>query len=301
VLQRRKLRAATLKDKRAIADAALAATMAARQTHRLKGDLADEKLDAKLQADVDVCVSKLTGLDADIAALQAKITHTEQQIAAERSAAERKAASEKLARDLDAIEKALPIYLAAARKFTKTLDELHHHFDATQMSAFVTNGLTQVEVASAITLAELRGTVNAIADDSAPIPPAKEVPAPVVTVEPPPTMTVFMTRSTRFRDHEGKRRFAGQYDDAVMPVATAQKAMRLELAVPTTDPRRGQLRGARGGDYRADAPDVVDIDAAEEHTSASYVGSGAVLHDANFTVVDRGPDRSGQITLARVL
>jgi hypothetical protein len=37
------------------------------------------------------------------------IADTEQQIAAERSAAARKTASEKLARDLDAIEKALPI------------------------------------------------------------------------------------------------------------------------------------------------------------------------------------------------
>jgi hypothetical protein len=86
-----------------------------------------------------------------------------------------------------------------------------------------------------------------------------------------------------------------------MPVTTAQKAMRLGLAVPTTDPRRDQLRGARGGDYRADAPDVVDLDAAEEHTSASYVGRGAVLRDANFNVVDRGPARSGQITAERVL
>jgi hypothetical protein len=33
-----------------------------------------DKLDAKLQTDVDICRSKLTGLNADIAALQAKIT-----------------------------------------------------------------------------------------------------------------------------------------------------------------------------------------------------------------------------------
>jgi hypothetical protein len=134
--------------------------------------------------------------------LQKQIADTEQQIAAERSPVARKVASEKLARDLDAIEEALPIYLDAARQFTKALDEPHHHFEATQMSAFVSNGLTQVEVASAFTLAELRGTVNAIADGSSQIPPAKEVPAPVVAVEPPPpTMTVFMIRSARFRDH----------------------------------------------------------------------------------------------------
>ena len=51
--------------------------------------------------------------------MQKQIADTEQQIAAERSPVARKVASEKLARDLDAIGKALPIYLDAARRFTK--------------------------------------------------------------------------------------------------------------------------------------------------------------------------------------
>ena len=117
------LRAATLADRRALADAALASATTARQAQRIEGDLtADEKLDAELQNDVDLCMSRLTGLDTDIAVLQAKIADTEQQLAAERSATERKAAAEKLARDLDAVEKALPGYLNAARQFTKALD-----------------------------------------------------------------------------------------------------------------------------------------------------------------------------------
>jgi hypothetical protein len=87
-------------------------------------------------------------------------------------------------------------------------------------------------------------------------------------------MTVFMMRSAHFRDHEGKRRFAGQFTDAQMPISTAQKAMRLGLAVSTADPRRGELNGVRGGDYNPRGIDVVDIDAAVE-AGVSYIGPGS--------------------------
>jgi hypothetical protein len=53
--------------------------------------------------------------------------------------------------------------------------------------------------------------------------------------------------------------------------------------------KRVQLRGTRGGDYVADAPDVIDIDAAEEHSgvpSISPDASEAVLRAANFTQFD---------------
>jgi hypothetical protein len=140
--------------------------------------------------------------------------------------------------------------------------------------------------------------VEQIKTGAAPIPPTKQVPAPIAAVEPPPpTMTVFMIRSARYLDHEDRKRFAGQYDDAIMPVATAQKAMRLGLAVSTADPRRGRLRGARGGDYRADAPDVVDIDAAEEHSGVRFIGPDRndVIAQANFTEMPRGPGGTGTI------
>lgn len=179
------LRAAALADKRAAAEAALDATTEARQSHRLAGDLTDERLDSKLQSNVDLCRSKLTGLDADIAALQAKITDTEQQLASERAAVERTAASEALARDLAAVEKQLPTYLNAARQFARALDELHFHFESGQMSSFVTNQATQVELASAFVFNELRGMVTGIADGTAPIPAEKPVDAPI-TVEPVP-------------------------------------------------------------------------------------------------------------------
>ena len=38
-----------------------------------------------------------------------------------------------------------------------------------------------------------------------------------------------------------------------MPVSTAQRALRHGVAVSVADPRRAQLRGARGGDFNPSA------------------------------------------------
>jgi len=54
------------------------------------------------------------------------------------------------------------------------------------MATFVANMMAQVETASAFALAELRGAVRGIADGSAPIPPKKPLPAPIVVAEPAP-------------------------------------------------------------------------------------------------------------------
>ena len=141
------------------------------------------------------------------------------------------------------------------------------------MARFVSNGMAQVEIASACSIQELRGIVLAIRDGSAPIPVPKPAPDPVTVIEPPtPTMTVFMLRSANYRDDDGRKWFAGQYEDAMMPVPTAQRALRHGVAVSVADPRRAQLRGARGGDFNPLAPDVVDLDAIEEPKGVPYIG-----------------------------
>jgi hypothetical protein len=293
------LRAAALADKRTAAEAALAMATAARQQHRLDGDLADDKLDAKLQSNVDLCLSKLTGLDADIAALQAKITDTERQIADERAVAERRAASELLSRNLGAVEKALPIYLDAARQFTKALDELHHHFEASQMSAFVSNAATQVEVAGAFTLVELRGMVNAIAEGSAPVPPAKPVPAPVATVEPPPqTRTLFATHSLKWREN-GRVRTAPAFEDVELPLELAERALRHGACVGLAHELRKTHTGVKGG-YVPDPNliGIVDLDAVSDFSDARHASFDPVA-SARITPFDRGPERNISIPALR--
>ncbi len=296
------LRAAALADKRAIADAALAAATAARQSHRLEGDLADERLDAKLQNDVDLCLSKLTGLDADIATLQAKVTETERQLAAERTAAERKAASEKLARDLDAAEETLPNCLEAGRRFVHVLEELHHNFEGMQMATFLASALSQVEIASAFMLTELRGTVHGIAEGTMPIPAAKPVPVPVTTAEPTPeTRRLFAMKPIKWKDSAGQQQYGQQFDHHDLTATAASRGLRCGALVPLDDRRCKELRGARGG-YHVGKGAALDLD-SEEACRPPHI-EPIIRSDpvaaANIAVVDRGPAIKGTILVARV-
>jgi hypothetical protein len=285
-------RAETLSNRHAAADAAFVDAKSKLRRHHLEADLdADEKAGAKLEAAVAACALTRDSFADAIGDVRKMIANIEQQIADERAAAHRKAASEELARNLDEIERALPDYLAVARRFADALEGVaHFHWETGEMVKFVRSGQAEVEIAAAMALQELRGMVTAIFDGAAPIPPRKPEPEqPVVAVEPvPETRTVFMMKTAKYRS-DGKTRYAGQYDDCSMPPAVAQKAIRCGAAVSITDERRRHLRGARGGDINVLAPDVVDLDAVEE-ASVPYIGpDNPVLRAANFREIDRGP------------
>ncbi|WP_456770084.1 hypothetical protein [Bradyrhizobium sp. USDA 4448] len=292
-------RAETLRGRHVAAEAALADAKAMLQRHHLEADLnADGKARTKLETAVATCATTRDGYADALAEVHKQIADAEQKLAAERSTVERKAASEKLARDLDAIERALPDYLAAAKRFTDALEKLHFHHESRAMVLFIGNTATQVEVAAGFALIELRGLVDTIRDGVAPIPAAKPVSASVPVPDPsPPTQTVFMMKSAKYRDHDGRSRFAGQFEDVLMPVATAQRALRLGVAVSLTDPKRAQLRGSRNGDFDPRAPDVVDLDAVEEHKAVPHIDP--VLRAANFTPLPTPKPRTILIDVPR--
>lgn len=296
-------RAETLRSRHTAAEAAFADADAKLQRHLLEGDIdADDRVRAKLEAALASSVLTRDNFAKALAAQQAKITDAEGQLAAERAAAERKAASEALARNLDAVEKALPVYLDAARGLAVSLEAVHFHYEATELSRFIGNCASQAEIAAAFSLQELRGMVNGIANGSVPAPPKPQTAAPIATPEPaPPTQVVFMIKSARFRDHENRKTFAGQYTDAIMPVTVAEKAKRLGVAVPVTDARRATSLGSRGGDYRSDAVDVVDIDEAVEHSGVPYVGPDSVIQQKVNFIERRGPERKIAFEVQRVL
>jgi hypothetical protein len=284
-------RAETLSNRHAAAEAAFVDAKARLQRHHLEADLdADDKARAKLEGAVAACAVTRDGYADALGEVQAQIADTEQRIATERAAAKRKAASEELARNLDAVEQALPDYLEAGRRLANALDAIHYHFEATQIATFVRNGQAQVEVAAAFVMQELHGTVGAIRDGAAPIPAPKAAAEPVAVIEPPRTETVFMMRSARFRDHAGVTRTARQYDDAEMPVQTAERALRRNVAVPVSDPRRANLKGVRGG-FHPDprAPDIVDLDDEEASRPPSSAPVTSNPHE-NFIVLDRSAE-----------
>lgn len=284
-------RAAALSHKRAVAEAALAEAMADRETHMLTGDLADEQTGQKLQAKVDSYQSQLGGFAAGITALQPQITAIEQKLTAEQEAVKRAAAADELDKQLAGIEAALPSYLKHSRALADALSEIGHwHFESSQIASFILGDMGQVEFAAGVALAELKRMPTAIRDGHAAMPPRKSEPAPADAASVPPTQTVFMLRSVHYRDHDGRKRFAGQWEDAIMPVATAQRALANGIAVPVTDPRRAQLRGTRGGDFSPQAPDVVDLDAVEKPSAPKIEPSDPLLREAGFTVLDRSAE-----------
>jgi hypothetical protein len=290
-------RADQLTAKRAKAQEALEKATSARQQALLAGDLDDQRALDKLQAAVDTAGSALTGIDDALAILAQHKAETDAQLIAERDRIERAAAADKLDSQIAAIEAALPGYLEQSRVLADTLSEIgHFHFESDQMASFVQNAMGQIEIAANFTLAELKSMPGAIRQGRQAIPPNKPPSVPVVAEPASPTMTVFMIKSARYRDDDGRTRFAGQFEDVIMPVTTAQKAMRLGLAVSTADPRRATHRGVRNGQFVPDGLDVVDIDAAEEHSEVSYIGPDPVLRAANFQQVDRGPDRILMVT-----
>jgi len=294
-------RAEMLNNRHAAADAALNVAKSNLQRHHLD---ADDKIRAKLEAAIATVTLTRDGFSDAIADLQAKIADAERKLADERAAVERKAASEKLSRDVDAIERALPIYLEASRKLADALSEIHHNHETTQMRLFIGNTTAQVEVAGAFATQELRAMVNAIAEGNAPIPPAKPQPAPVAVIEPgPPMQEVFMIKSAKYRAADGKMRYCGQYTDATMPAEIAQKALRCGAAVSIADDRRRQLRGSRCGNFNFSAPDVVDLDSVSDLSGARYVGPEMVdpVAQANMTVLNRGGAITGTIPVAKVL
>jgi len=175
-LASRRARAETLSNRHAAADAAFLDAKQRLQRHHLEADDldADDKARAKLEAAVAASALTRDGYADALSEVQTLIADSEQKIATERAAVQRKAASEELARDLDQIERALPDYLEAARRLADALESMHYsHYESTEMAAFIRNGQAQVEVAAAFALQELRGTVIAIRDGAAPIPPRK--------------------------------------------------------------------------------------------------------------------------------
>ena len=266
-------RAESLSSRHTAADTAFLEAKSKLQRYHLEADLdADDKARAKMEAAVAACAVTHDGYADALGEVQAKIADTEQKIATERALVQRKAASEKLARDLDEVERVLPDYLGVARRFVGALEAIHFHYEANEMARFVGNTTTQVEVAAGFAVAELRAMAASILMGAAPIPSPKPKPEPVAVIEPPPpTMQVFMLRSAKYSDHDDRSRFAGQHEDALMPVSTAQRAFRHGVAVSVADPRRAQLRGSRGGDFNPSASDVVDLDAIEQ-AKASKAG-----------------------------
>jgi hypothetical protein len=286
-----------LATKRITAQKALDKAIRAQQEALLSGDLDDQRALDKLQGMVDSATSALSGIDDALAMLAQQKAEAEAGLTTERDRAERAKVSEEINAAVSDIEKRVEPTLSAMREIAENLSALDHlSFEVGQLGRHLSGVAGEAEIAFAFVVPDVRRLADAVKDGSAAIlrrPKAAPVPEPEPVA---PTMTVFMLRSARFRNQDGKSQFAGQYEDAMMPVPTAQRALRHGAAVSVADPRRAQLRGARGSDYRPLAPDVVDLDAIEEPKGVQYIGPDPVMAAANFQPLDRGPERMLKVT-----
>jgi hypothetical protein len=286
--------------KRITAQKALDKAIKARQHALLSGDLDDQRAFDKLQGMVDSATSALSGIDDALAMLAQQKAEAEAGLTVERDRAERMKVSEEINAAINDIEKRVEPTLSGMREIAEKLVGLDHlSFEIGQLGRHLSGVAGEAEIAFAFVVPDVRRLADAVKDGSAAIPRRPKAVEPVPADPVPPTMTVFMLQSANYRDHDGRKQFAGQFEDSIMPVPTAQRALRHAVAVSVADPRRAQLRGARGSDYRPLAPDVVDLDAIEEPKGVPYLGvaiADPALREANFTVIDRGPARALKVT-----
>lgn len=295
-------RADALGAKRQSAEAELTAATEARQLHLVEGDLDDVKNSQVLQDRVNIASSSVVALEDAISAIDGQIAHIERKLDAERVQADRSTAADKLKRDLDVIEKALPDYLAAAGRFADAVREVSHfHFEANAMGLLVRNVLAQVEIAAGAGLAELRQMTEQIKTGSIPIPPPQPTaPAPVVNVERPVTERMFAMRTVRWRDANGAQQIADQYTYADLTPAAANNGRACGAVVDVCDPRCRKLQGVHGGRHPS-AEYAIDLDVASDNRGTLEAPSDRANRQSSLTLVDRGPARTGTIPVERVL
>jgi hypothetical protein len=282
-------RAEALDTKRQAAEVELTSATEARQEHLVRGDLDDAKTAQALQDAVNAAASQVVGLEDAIALVRDQVAEIERKLDPERTQAERHAAADKLAADLDVIQRALPAYLDAAQRLTDAAEAVGFwHYEIGEVGTFLRNAKPQIETQATFALQELRAMVEQIKSGAVPVPPNKPPEAaPVAVIERPATKTVFLMRTVKWGNG---RHSALQYEDVELPLALADKALRRGVAVPVTDDRRKTLKGARGGHHpNVNALDIVDLDTLDD-PKAPYLGGDPVLRQAAFTVIDRSSE-----------
>ncbi|UPK28299.1 hypothetical protein [Bradyrhizobium sp. 195] len=166
--------------KRVTAQAALDQAIQARRDTLLSADLEDHRELDKQQAAVVAATSDLAGIDDALAVLAHQKAEGERQLAAESERIKRATAADKLAKQVTAIEAALPGYLEQSRALTDALSESglppEHHGPDRSCRQLHPRGAE----------GDARRDPAGSAGD-----PAALVPAKVGVAEPPLTMTGF--------------------------------------------------------------------------------------------------------------
>jgi hypothetical protein len=155
----------------------------------------------------------------------------------------------------------------------------------------------EIPAASDLIAKLLRVHAQAVLDGRA----AASLPEPMQPYVQPPvnkpaTVQIFSLHALRWIDHEGTVRVSGKWRDCELPPALAEKAIRLKLAAPMSDPRRQKLVGQSPG--HPEPAWLNDLNAEVGPNIATQSAAEPVLHSA-FGKPVIGPAKIMQIATTR--
>jgi hypothetical protein len=158
-------------------------------------------------------------------------------------------------------------------------------FEANGLLNYAAASRMQIPDAVALVAALLRGHAACVLDGSAPATLcAPDVAAPLLE-EPKPLTQVFSLNAIQFTDHHGALRRVGKWHDVELPQEAAERALRLGICVPMSDPRRKKLVGQSPG--HPEPHWCKNLDAEPE--PAAVAEPGQPEPETIFERVDRGP------------
>jgi hypothetical protein len=231
--------------KQSAAKAALDRALDARQLHLTEGDINDEQISLKKQAAVDTAASAVSGFEIALAAMVAKVIDAQARLDKESQAVAASKASEKLAVQIDILDNLHVKWLETTRAFMVALDDVGlARPEMLQVAGFLRGTVGEIEMAVDVGLPQLRDIVDHIRNGLAPIP--KEEPEAAAKPPAPPkpaTKLVFSKQALTWIDAGGQQRIVGKWRDVELPLAAANYALSVDLAVPTNDPMCAKTRG----------------------------------------------------------
>jgi hypothetical protein len=243
---------------------------------------------------VELATSTLKALEAALAKIEEEISDAQHRADQEREALERDAAADAIERQVLALEKTVEPTLTALRAFSKAAGELEHvSYEINAIARYAHGAGSELEVAAALSIAEMRAKVTAVRAGQSRIPQRAPAPSP-----PPPAPAlekIWVVKPISFTQDGQIRRVDLNQQVDLLP-ALAKKAISVAAAVAIGHERFGKRvsssrRDQGFGPSLADCiqlDDVAEAEAREQPQPEQF----RVLHsrvDPNLEIVDRGP------------
>jgi hypothetical protein len=160
--------------------------------------------------------------------------------------------------------------------------------DAKGLEAFAASSRQQVPPAVELVATFMRNHAAAVLRGEGPATLRKPEAVVAASAPKPVTVRLFAMRAVKWTDAAGMQRFIGKYNDVDLPERAAAFALKNNICVVLTDPRRKQLHGLSPGHPEHHwCTDLDDAEATVADMPAPAAELEPIKHSA-FTAVNRG-------------